>query len=96
MTEYAVLLSLVVIQITVGIFGAYAGYTSGGVARGIEVISLEGLNPVTVVTWVVESGRFMFSMLSFQVDGMPVPVNAIFVVMGIMTIFIILKLVRGS
>lgn len=96
LTRYAVLLALVIIIVTTGLVGGHFGYTVHGVPQGGGV--LQGSNPgiVGFFDWVWDSIVFLFNMTTFQVDGMPVFISAVFLVMSVMMFFLIISLVRGS
>ena len=93
-TAYGLLALLIVVQMVVSIFGSYAGYSVDGVVQGGSVAAAPGF--LGVVTWAWESIKFLFSMVTFQVDGMPLFMSGIFLVMSLMTVFIIVRTIRGN
>ena len=95
MSKYDVLGGLIIVQFFTGMMGSHFGYTVNGMPEGALISSGQpGL--LGVVEWVWDSMVFMFQMVSFQVDNMPAAVSVIFVVMAIMTVFVIISLVRGN
>lgn len=94
-TSYGLLLLLLVVMATVGGIGGYAGYTVSGVPQG-GAMSESTPGILGVIEWVWDSIAFLFNMATFQVDNMPAVINVIFVVMSLMTVFLIVKLARGS
>lgn len=94
MTAYSLFISLVTIQLVVGMFGGYAGYTAHGVPH--EIASLVQPNLVTIATWVWNSVNFMWDMITFDIDGMPAFINMVFLLMAMSSVFLLVKLVRGS
>lgn len=94
MSSYSVLISLLTIQLTVGAFGGYAGFTVNGVPY--EIMQLEQPNLVTIASWAWNSVSFMWHMVTFNVDGVPAFLNLVFLLMGLTTLFLIVKLARGS
>lgn len=94
MTSYALMMFLIVVQTVVGLFGGYAGYEVDGVPVAGE-ISEEAPGIFGIIEWVWDSLTFMFHMLTFQIDGMPVFISAIFIIMLLMSVYLIIRLVRG-
>ena len=94
MTKYAVIMFLLVVQTVVGLFGGYAGYEVAGVPV-VGDISEEAPGIFGIIEWVWDSLTFMFYMLTFQVDNMPVFISAIFVIMLLMSIYLVISLIRG-
>lgn len=103
MTKYSLLLLLVIVMVVAGLFGGHFGYEVDGVPQGGgEYAELdlgwwswaEGI--IGVVMWVWDAVVFLFNMATFQIDGMPVFISAIFVVMSIMTMMLIVSLIRGT
>lgn len=93
-SRYGLMALLLTIMATVSGFSSYAGYTvqgelQGGVAEGAPGI-------LGVVTWVWESMKFMFQMVTFQVDNMPMVVSVIFGVMSLMVVYLIVSTIRGG
>jgi len=93
-TSYGLLLFLLVVIAVVSGFGSCAGYTVSGLEQGGMSAQAPGL--LGVLDWVWDSIKFMFHLSTFQVDNMPAFISIIFVIMSLMTGFIIIKLVRGS
>jgi len=93
--KYAVLGALVIVILVTGIMGAHFGYSVDGVPQGVETSDEEpGL--LSGITYAFSSIGFLFSMVLFRVDGMPVWMSAIFIFMGIMSIMLIVSLIRGT
>jgi len=94
LTDYGLLLILIIVQTVVGAFGTYIGYS----VNGVQITTTEESSPgiLGIIEWVWESIQFMFNMIAFQIDGMPHFISLIFIVMAIMTIYLIVKLIRGS
>lgn len=95
LTKYSVLLGLLIVQCFSGLIGGHFGYTVNGVPQG-GAVSAVAPGILGVVEWVWDSMIFMFHMVTFQVDGMPAFVNIIFIIMSIMTVFLIVSLIRGN
>lgn len=94
-SKYGLTALLLVVQSAVGLVGGFAGYQVDGVPVGGEMSSgSPGI--LGIVEWVWDSLVFYFHMLTFQVDGMPVPIGAIFIIMGLLTVTLIVNLIRGS
>jgi len=95
LSKYDVLGGLLIVQFFTGMIGSHFGYTVNGMPQGALVSASEpGL--LGVVEWVWDSMVFMFQMVSFQIDNMPAAISVIFVVMGIMTVWLIINLIRGT
>ena len=82
-TSYGLLALLLVVTFTVGFFGGHFGYVVSGVP--VEPGSTSGLD------W-----YFLYSLLLFRVDNMPAFISTIFLLIQVLSGFIIVKLVRGS
>ncbi len=84
LTAYGLTFFLLVMDFTVGIFGGYAGYTVNGVpvAEGGSI----GL----------DSFQFLFDMSTFQVDGMPAFLSAVFLIFNLLVVLLIIRLLRGN
>ncbi len=93
-SSYGLLLFLVIMIAVVSGFGSCAGYTVAGIEQA--GISSEAPGLLGVVDWVWDSLQFMFHLSTFQVDNMPGFIGVIFVIMSLMTVFLIVKLIRGS
>ena len=95
MSKYDVLGGLIIVQFFTGMVGSHFGYTVNGMPQGAALA--EGAPGfLEFVTWVWNSMVFMFEMVSFRVDNMPVAVSVIFVIMAIMSVFLIISLIRGN
>lgn len=93
-SRYGLMALLLTVMAVVSGFSSYAGYTvqgelQGGVAEGTPGI-------FGVVTWVWNSMKFMFQMVTFQVDNMPMVVCIIFGVMSLMVVYLIVSTIRGG
>jgi len=93
-TSYGLLLFLLVIIAVVSAFGSCAGYTVSGVEQAAVSTSAPGL--LGVIDWMWESLKFMFNMTTFQVDNMPAFLSVIFIIMQLMTLFLIYRSIRGN
>lgn len=93
-SSYGLLLFLTVMIAVVSGFGSLAGYS----VAGIQQAGLSGEAPglLGVVQWIWDSVQFMFHLATFQVDNMPAFISMIFVIISLMTGFLIIKLIRGS
>lgn len=94
-TSYAVLALMLVIILTVSVFGGHFGYTVNGVPKAGAV---SGNNPglLGALGWVWDSVQFFFDILSFRIDGMPSWFSAVMIFMLLMVVFILIKLIRGT
>lgn len=107
-TKYGLLMFLLVVMMTVSIFGGYFGYTVRGVPQGVSVerseptwwenslefVGLGALVGVMSFTW--NAIGFLFNMATFQIDNMPVFISVIFLIMSILVVAIIVSLIRGT
>lgn len=93
-SRYGLMALLLTIMATVSGFSSYAGYTVQGEPQGGLVASAPGI--LGVITWVWDSMKFMFQMVTFQVDNMPMVVSVIFGVMSFMVVFLIVSTIRGT
>ena len=93
-TSYGLLIFLLITIFSVSIFGGYAGYTVDGVPVGGE-LSTQEPGILGIIEWVWDSLNFMFHMITFQIDGMPAVINSIFLILSLLTAFLILRLIRG-
>lgn len=95
MNKYGVLAALVIVILVTGLMGAHFGYTVDGVPQGVEASDEEpGL--LGGITYAFSSIGFLFSMVAFRIDGMPIWISTIFIFMGIMSITLIVSLIRGT
>jgi len=95
LSKYSLLLGLLIVISFSGLIGSHFGYTVNGVPQGAG-ISETAPGILGVVEWVWDSMVFMFNMVVFRVDGVPAFVGVIFIVMSIMTVFLIISLIRGN
>ena len=95
MNKYAVLGALVVVILVVGIFGAHFGYSVDGVPVRQDAPD-EAPGILAVVDYVFGMLAFLFSMITFQVDGMPIWVASIFIFMSLMALTLTISLIRGT
>jgi len=94
MSKYDLLGGLLAVMITSGLVGGHFGYTVNGVPYGGTIA--EGTPGILgLVEWVWNGIYFMFQMVTFRIDGMPVGVNCVFIVMSLLSIFLIVSLIRG-
>lgn len=92
-TQEGLLGLFLIVMISVGIFATYAGYSVSGIQYEI---SSEAPGILGVIEWVWDSILFLFHLALLQVDGVPVFVSVIFDFIAMMSIFIIVKIVRGG
>ena len=107
-SKYGLLFFLLVVIVTVSIFGGYFGYEVSGVPKGFEVqarqpgwwtnvIEFWGLGGVgDTVAFTMAAIGFLFCMATFQVDNMPVFISMVFVIMSLLTGFLIVNVIRGT
>jgi len=107
-SKYGLLLGLLIIMVVASIFGGHFGYSVSGVPHGWEaaqagsswwgnVLEFWGFGAVMdVVAFTLESINFMFNMALFRIDNMPAFISVIFLVMSLMTAYLIVNLVRGT
>ena len=95
MNKYTIIIGCLVIIAVVAAVGGAAGYTVDGVpvSSGLET-SRPGI--LGVVSWVWNSLAFLFTMMTFQVDGMPWWIVMVFYIMSMMVAYVIVNLVRGT
>lgn len=84
MTAYGVIGTIVAIDLVVGFFGSMVGYTVNGT---VEV-------PEGSWSWTDMFG-FYWDMLTLQVDGMPVVITIVFIIMQVMMAVVIIRTIRG-
>jgi hypothetical protein len=96
LSKYSLLIGLLIIMLTVGLMGNHFGYEVNGVPQGAALT--QGGNPglLGILDFAWDSIVFMFNMTTFQVDGVPVWVGAIFLIMGLMVVFLIVNIIRGN
>jgi hypothetical protein len=84
MTAYTIVFMMLVIDIVVGIFGGYAGFTVNGVpvAEGGSIG--------------IDSLKFLWAMITFQIDGLPNFVSAVFLVFNLLLVFVGIRTLRGN
>lgn len=82
-SSLAVTVALIVIILVVSIFGGFAGFSVNGVpvAEGGSIG--------------IDSIQFMFAMTTFSIDGMPIFISAIFLLMELIAVILIVRLIRG-
>jgi hypothetical protein len=103
-TKYGLLIGLLIIMVVVGLFGGHFGYTVHGVPQGGQVYEepdiggwLSWVEPILgIVSWVWDGITFMWDMVTFQIDGMPVFISSVFLIMSLLSVFLILSLIRGT
>jgi hypothetical protein len=96
LSKYAVLAGLLSVIFSVSLFGNHFGYTVNGVPQGAALTHGTSPGLLGIVDFLWDSTVFMFNMTTFQVDGMPAFVATIFLIMGLMAVFIIVNIVRGT
>jgi len=96
LSKYSLLIGLLIIMLTVGLMGNHFGYEVDGVPQGAALTQGGTPGLLGIVDFVWDSIVFMFNMTTFQVDGVPVWVGAIFLIMGLMVVFLIVNIIRGN
>lgn len=89
-SRLAILTLLFVIIFTVSIFGGRFGYTVNGVPQGGTVEGKPGI--LMAIIWGWNALQFFFDMIFFQVDGMPEVFSFIFLLMALISIYILVSL----
>lgn len=85
MSNNGTLLMVICLIMSVVFFGGYYGVSINNPLSGIDT-----QNPSLF------SVTFLWQLMTFTMDGMPVAISAIFDVMAIMMLYLGLKLVRGT
>lgn len=85
-SKLGVLILMLVIIFTVSLFGGHFGYTVDGVPKGGDISEAPGI--LGAISWAWNGLAFVYDMMSFQVDNMPVIINTIFLIMGLVTLFL--------
>jgi hypothetical protein len=111
-TKYGIIFLFLVIIFTVSLFGGHIGFKVDGVPQGGDITDitqerhegfwwnvvyfwhLEGVADFLTVAW--NGMSFLFNMLLFRIDGMPVVFSAIFWIMSFMVLIVIVSLARGT
>jgi hypothetical protein len=96
MSKYDLLLGLVITMVTTSLFGGHFGYEVNGVPQASAMAHEASPGLLGILDFAWDSTLFMFNMTTFQVDGMPIFISAIFLVMGIAVVWLIVNLIRGS
>ncbi len=90
----SIFLFLLIVVVCIGVFGGFAGLTSGGKDIGPAGVG-SGDIPNSSVD-VVKSGiGFVVNLAFFNVDNMPKVFSALFDVIGIAMAYIAARLIRG-
>jgi hypothetical protein len=85
MNSYVVVTVVAVLDLVVAFFASMVGYTvNGSVTAGSATWS-----------WTDMVG-FLWDMISFNIDGMPFLISAAFIVMNLLSLFVLVKLIRGT
>lgn len=79
-SKYALLAFILVVMFTMSIFGAHFGWTVEGVPKGGGI----GATP-----------SFLWDMVTFRIDNMPIIINAVFDIVIILLVFMAVNWVRG-
>lgn len=111
-SKYGLLAGLLVVMLTVSVFGVEFGYTVRGIPNttpqpgssgnwqeaeyGLDVAMEYYKSQCGVIDVGMEVVEFMYYMSTFQIDGMPFFFNMIFIVMGVLSIFLVVSLIRGT
>ena len=80
-TKYGLLAFILVLMFTISIFGAHFGWTVDGVPKGGGI----GATPA-----------FLWDMVTFSIDDMPVVINTVFDIVVILLIYMAVNWVRGN
>lgn len=93
--DYVFLAIIVFINFVVSQVGVFGGYTVNGVARVYEWSDAEPAI-ANVLEWIWDSAGFLFELGVFSVDGVPVMVSGVFVIMNALLLYLVMRLVRGG
>lgn len=94
LSSYGLLIFLLLVIFSVSFFGSLAGYTVNGVPLGGS-LSTEAPGIFGIIEWVWDSLEFLYNMMSFQIDGMPIYINMVFLGLSLLTSYLVLRLIRG-
>ena len=89
-TRLSVTTMFLVIILVVSVFGGHFGYSVNGVPQGGLVEGQPGI--LGALSWGWNAIGFYFSMMTFQIDNVPVEVNIVFLVINIITLLMIVSL----
>jgi hypothetical protein len=81
-TTQGIFFFLIVFILTVSIFGGHFGWTTNGVPQGGDNILLDTFD-------------FFASMITFNIDGLPVILNVVWLIINLLTLFIGFLILRG-
>lgn len=82
MTKISVTILLLVIMLTVSTFGAHFGWSVDGVPKGAE----GNFN-------IISGMSYFYDMVTFSIDGVPGEISAIFLLVTLVSIYIIVTAV---
>lgn len=94
MTKQSLLLLLLLIMFITSMIAPHVGYTSGGEVQG--GFSADNATDENFVSWTWESIEFFWNMTTFQIDNMPMIIQAMWTIMSLMTGLLIVLIVRGN
>ena len=89
-SKLGVLALLLVIIFTVSVFCGHFGYSVDGVPQGGIVEGKPGL--LGAVQWGWDALVFLFNMMSFQIDGVPELIGIVFIIMSLLSAFILVTI----
>lgn len=89
-TKLGVLALFLVIIFTVSAFCSHFGYTVDGVPQAGFIEGQPGL--LGAVQWAWDGLGFLFNMMTFQIDGVPELIGIIFIIMSILSLFIVVSI----
>lgn len=95
MGSTSLLLGILIIQLVVSMAGSHFGIAGITAPVTGATVSSEAPGILGAVGWAWESLDFWWKMNSFQVEGMPVFVSSVFLLMTVTGVVLVIKLVRG-
>ena len=76
MTKIGVLILILFVMLVVSVFGAHFGYAVDGVPKGGDFSLVQGMS-------------YFYDMTTFNIDGMPAEMSAVFILITLLSIYII-------
>lgn len=86
MSKYDVIIMIIILIIVTSILGGVFGYTVNGVPS----------HPDEDTNILVDGIVFFYSMMSFQIDNMPIYVGAVFWVLSLLSLYLLYNALRGN
>lgn len=88
-TKLAVLTLFLIVIFTVSVIGGHFGYTVDGVPQGGAIESEPGF--LGAISWAWNGLGFFYNMVAFNIDGVPTEISVIFLIMSLITIYMIVS-----